>query len=67
LIQKNHQGTLSKVPYLPASLVSTALDAFHDHPFSGHFGTTRTYTKIKKRYWWPQMRPAVEQHIASCD
>lgn len=67
LIRKRGRPTMSKVPYLPASLVPTALSAFHDHPFSGHFGIRRTVTKLKARFWWPQMRHDVEQYIGSCD
>ncbi|CAM4808933.1 unnamed protein product [Rotaria magnacalcarata] len=66
LIRKKERGTLSKVAYLPNSLISISMDAFHDHPLSGQFETTRTFNKLKARYWWPQMRRAVEQHIGSC-
>jgi hypothetical protein len=66
LIVKRRGGIKSRVPYLPASMISTVLEAFHDHPLSGHFGIRRTLCKLRGRFWWPNMRQAVEHHISSC-
>jgi len=46
LIIKRKYGIKSRVPYLPASMVTTVLESFHDHPLSGHFGVRRTMYKI---------------------
>jgi hypothetical protein len=46
LIIKRTHGTTSKVPYLPALMVNTALIAFHDYPVSGHFGVLLRGKKI---------------------
>ena len=67
LIRRKARTTMTKVPYLPASLVRTALNAFHDHPLSGHFGARRTLNKVKARYWWPHMQHSVKQYIGSCN
>jgi hypothetical protein len=66
LIDKKKFGTKSKVPYLPTSMVNSVLEAFHDHPMSGHFGVQRTLYKIRSRFWWPNMRKSVEHYISSC-
>ena len=56
----------SPVPFLPKSLVSLVLHAYHDHPLSGHFGVHRTVARIRTRFWWPRMRQSVQNYIASC-
>ncbi|CAF2908943.1 unnamed protein product [Rotaria sp. Silwood2] len=66
LITKKNDGTKSKVPYLPVSMLNTLLEAFHDHPLSGHFGVQRTLHKIRTRFWWPNMRKSIEHYISSC-
>ncbi|CAF3506519.1 unnamed protein product [Rotaria socialis] len=56
-----------KVIYLPSSMVLSLLKACHDDPMSGaHFGTDRTYLKIKNQYWWPHMRNSIQKYIKSC-
>ena len=66
LITKRKHASKSKVPYLPESMLTMVLEAFHDHPMSGHFGVQRTLHKISARFWWPRMRESVEHYIASC-
>ncbi|CAF4243720.1 unnamed protein product, partial [Didymodactylos carnosus] len=66
LVAKRKHATKSKVPYLPVSMLNTALEAFHDHPMSGHFGVQRTLCKIRTRFWWPNMRKSIEHYISSC-
>lgn len=41
--------------------------AFHDHHLAGHPGVRRTLSRIRERYWWPQMTPYVKQFVRSCD
>lgn len=67
LVRRKGRIPMPKIPYLPASLIHIALNAFHDHPLSGHFGVRRTLDKLKTRYWWPHMQQAVKQYIGSCD
>ena len=66
LIIKRNNGMKSKVPYIPASMISRVLEAFHDHPMSGHFGIKRTFLKLRTRFWWPNMRASITDYIASC-
>lgn len=60
------RGTKSKIPWLPTAMVATVLRTFHDHPMSGHFGIQRTMSKVRRRFWWPEMRATIENYIRSC-
>jgi transposase InsO family protein len=55
------------VPYLPSSMVKSLLIAMHDDPYQGgHFSTDKMLSKIRCRYWWPQMRTSVQLHVQAC-
>lgn len=58
--------TKTKVICAPSSMISELLQAYHSHPLSGHFGVQRTYMKVKRRFWWPQMQESIQQFIQSC-
>ena len=36
----------------------------HDH--FGHFGTGKTYSLIKRYYYWPKMIKHIQAHVDSC-
>lgn len=38
----------------------------HDHPLAGHQGFQRTYQKIKRYYYWDNMKTDIEQYIKQC-
>jgi transposase InsO family protein len=59
--------TARDVPWLPTSLLPFALQLYHDHPLSGHFGVHRTLARLQERFWWPKMRATVAHYVASCD
>jgi transposase InsO family protein len=55
------------LPYIPASLISKVLLAYHNSTFNGaHFGIKRTFYKIRDRFYWPNMYRDIERHILSC-
>ena len=56
----------SRKPYIPKSLISVLLYFYHDHPLSGHFGVHRTLSRLRDKFWWPNMRASIENYIASC-
>jgi transposase InsO family protein len=66
LTARGKHETKRKVQYIPSAMVKSVLEAFHDHPMSGHFVVQRTLHKVRSWYWWPSMRESVENHIASC-
>ena len=59
--------TKSKIPWLPRSMINTVLRTFHDNPLSGHFGIQRTMNRIRRRFWWPEMRATIENYVLSCE
>ncbi|CAF1521778.1 unnamed protein product [Rotaria sordida] len=58
--------TKIKLIYIPSSMINTLLKAYHSDPLAGHFGTRRTYYKLKNKYWWPDMKQSITQFIKSC-
>ena len=32
----------------------------------GHFGISRTYEKIRRKYWWPKMYQEIKNYVRSC-
>ena len=52
---------------VPRSLIHPLLQACHDNPMSGgHFATDRTYDKLRRHYWWPDMKTSIKRYIQSC-
>ncbi|CAM2714261.1 unnamed protein product [Rotaria socialis] len=63
----NSSNRLSKVIYLPRSMINPLLKACHDDPLSGaHFSTDRMYYKIRPHFWWPGMKTSIQSYIKSC-
>ena len=53
---------------LPTSKRKEILRNYHDCTAGGgHFGVTRTFVKLKQKYWWPKMYQEVKDYIGSCD
>lgn len=38
----------------------------HDSNIGGHKGVTKTYRRIRDRYYWPRMRTEIEKYIQLC-
>ncbi|UYV82368.1 hypothetical protein LAZ67_21001831, partial [Cordylochernes scorpioides] len=38
----------------------------HDSPTSGHLGFTKTYDRIRKKFYWPGMYRNVRKYVAHC-
>ena len=60
-LQDGHHQVL-----VPASLVPTILQAYHDSPLAGHLAWEKTYERIMRRYWWPSIRENVMKHVRAC-
>lgn len=42
------------------------LNLAHDHPWSEHLGVNKTYSRIRKRFFWPALSTNVVNHGQSC-
>ena len=49
---------------VPKALTAQILRMAHDE--LGHNGTHRTYTLLKRLYYWKGLKPSVEKHIKMC-
>ena len=54
-----------KTIVLPRSLTAQILKMAHDN--LGHNGTHRTYTLLKRLYYWKGLKPCVTKHIQRCN
>lgn len=55
------------LPVLPERLRSDVLQQLHDVPTAGHLGVSRTYDRVRRRYFWPGLYRSVRRYVASCD
>lgn len=51
---------------LGKEMIIPILAQFHDHPLSGHLGTDKTYEKLAKLYWFPDMYKTVKNYCNKC-
>lgn len=51
---------------VPKSLMKTALESCHDEASSGHQGVSKTFDRIRERFYWPGYAKAVERYVKSC-
>lgn len=51
---------------LPFGYRAAVLKLAHDHPLSGHLGSTKTFMRVAKYFYWPGLRSAVAKHCRSC-
>ena len=49
---------------IPSTLTRKILRMAHDE--LGHNGTYRTYTMLKRLYYWKSLKPSLEKHIKTC-
>lgn len=43
------------------------LREYHDTPYAGHMGVTKTLQAIQREFWWPNIKEDVKAWIASCE
>lgn len=52
---------------VPRHLRSTILEQLHDAPTAGHLGVSRTYDRVRRRFFWPGLYRSVQRYVAACD
>ena len=62
--KRRHEETIQLV--LPLSLRKKVLIQMHDDPTSGHLAFMRTYLKVSKNYYWPNMRQDIKSYCDCC-
>ncbi len=50
----------------PESLQAKILFRFHDSPFAGHLGVKKTLSRIRNRYFWPNMNKEIKMYVRQC-
>ena len=48
------------------SLRELLIKECHDSPYMGHRGVLRTYSEMRKLFYWPGMRTMIEKYVHSC-
>ena len=57
-------GKEFKATVVPKNLIKTVFQEMHDH--FGHFGIGKTYSLVKRYYYWPKMIKHIQAHVDSC-
>ena len=64
--QRRRRATTYQQLVIPPSLRYELLVWAHDDPTGGHFGTVKTYEKLRTRYYWRKMFSDVNHWCRSC-
>ncbi|RLU23008.1 hypothetical protein DMN91_005286 [Ooceraea biroi] len=55
-----------QIKYPPKDLHSEIIREMHYLPTGGHRGVTKTYSRIKHKYYWENLKSDVQKHIQQC-
>jgi len=61
-----YQGTQGPRLYVPHSLRQSLLCEAHDTVTSGHLGMDKTFEKLSRRFYWPDMEASVRNYVKTC-
>jgi hypothetical protein len=59
------EGERMCIPDVP-EIKTTLLQEIHDSALAGHPGLDKTYTRLSKIAYWPNMRKHIEKYVKSC-
>ena len=51
---------------IPIGNVHQVLRAYHDAPYASHYGSQKTWRKMKRVFYWKGMRKDIEEYVQSC-
>ena len=66
LTHHENQRRLFKRMVIPASTLKELLPIYHDASTSGHHSTERTYEKLAREYWTPNLYSKVKEYCEKC-
>ena len=52
--------------YIPEEMRDAIMTELHATPLAGHLGMDKTYEKIARRYYWPDMEVIVRAFVRTC-
>jgi Integrase zinc binding domain/Integrase core domain len=67
LLYKIDRKTRAKIRVVRPFEMEAVLFMFHNDPLSAHASTDRMMSKMKSRYYWPQMYENIKEYVKSCD
>ena len=65
-VRKCKPKNISLKLVIPDLLREEFIHAMHDERSSGHLGVTKTFNRLRRRFYWPGMYKDVEKYVASC-
>lgn len=66
LMYSSHLPGSSPVIVIPKSQTEPILRKYHDNPEAGHPGQEETYSSIRKRFFWLNMRRDIKTYVQTC-
>ena len=67
LLYYDRRGTVVLAVPQKADICLSLLHDCHDAPIAGHFGFRKTYDKLRRLVYWPNMAKDTQQYIDSCE
>jgi Integrase zinc binding domain len=49
-----------------SELRQEVISEFHDPPYRGHFGMTKTINAVTAKFFWPKMETDISDYVLSC-
>ena len=59
-------GCIKQALVLPETMKREILESLHDDQSAGHLGISKTFNKIRSRYYWPRMYSQIVNYVQSC-
>ena len=63
----NTKGQQQQRYVMPKHLITWAINAAHQTPYSGHLGINKTFAKLETRFYIIGLRERVERQVRECD
>ena len=64
--QELAHGCSTRQVVVPKSLRAELLKVAHENPFSGHFSTAKTESRLRRDFYWPRLSEEVRDFCRSC-